>query len=179
MYKPLKPKYYRIILYVLCMIFITSCECEDKKSPNPIQLQDAQTKQKNATIPFNKPWTEKLEEIPASADKQSFESSLQQLSITEREAIWELLNVIQDPTKQQSFLSVFMSFSQAEQERLFRILLYLRGRNQPLLCKLIDPQQELAIMEKVKMWQIIRELSEADQQLIEGFKEKLDNEMKN
>ena len=178
MHNYIKPKYYRIILYVLCMVFITSCACNNKKSPDLIQVQDAQTKQQNAAIPFTEPWKEKLKEIPASTDKQSFESSLQQLSTTEREAIWELLNVIQDPTEQQSFLLVFISFSQADQERLFKILLYLRGRNQPLLCKLIDPHQELAIMEKVEMWQIIRELSEADQQLIEGFKEKLDNEMK-
>jgi hypothetical protein len=159
-----------IILLIFCWLPLGCGSCQGIPDiPEP----DERHKQEYKQVPLSSSWNEQLNKISAVPGKKTFEESLKELPPAEREAILEILEAIGDEDQQKVFLTVFTTFSEDEQSRLFRILLYLRQHNKELLEKLVDPRQKLSPFEKLEVWGMIKRLHHEDQQLVEEFSDRL------
>ena len=160
-------------LYGLVLSLFINCG----KSNNPMPSFETYEIAPTASVTsLSKEWLDKLERIKNEPGANDFKSNIEHLTIENRNALLEILNVIPSEDQELRFLQDFVSFNKEKQATLIAIILHLESNDKPLLLKTIQCPECLSLIDQIKVYNQMHKLDPIYQKLLMEFEGKLEED---
>ncbi len=154
-------------LYLVLNLFLQCSFWQCKKQP-PFE-PDPGFKTSQEAPPLQQAWKDNLATLGKVSNKNLLEENIIKLSLSDREAILDIIEHIEDLEHKKTFLGSIASFDQSRQAQLLRILVYLYKADKELIYKALRCHKCLTVIDLFKLARLNDHLPQACQELLKEF----------